>query len=255
MIRALIVDDEPPAREELRFYIEEHKDFRICGEASGGIEALEVAHSLKPDVVFLDIQLWDLDGIMVARLLLKEPQPPMLVFATAYDSYAVQAFELNALDYLLKPYTAERVAATLERVLQRWQQRQKEERRLNLDKLIWQLGFKHQATRLVAWKDERLLVVSPEDIIFAEAQGHHVWLNTKTGKLRFPGTLQELESRLDPCRFRRVHRSFLINIDFVAEVVPYFHGSYRLLVKNNKEEAEIPVGRTYLRELREVLGF
>jgi len=255
LIRALLVDDEPPAREELRFLITQHKDFVICGEAGGGVEVLEMYEMVKPDVIFLDIQLWDLDGVEVARLLLKKPNPPWIIFATAYDSYAVQAFELNAIDYLLKPFTEERVAATLDRIVERWNLKEKEEKYSSLEKLVQQLVLQQRPNRLVAWKGERLLVISPEEIIYAEAQGHQVWLQRVSGdRLKFPGTLQELQNRLDPQRFRRVHRSFLVNIDFVSEVAPYFHGSYRLLMRDNYR-TEVPVGRTYLKELRETLGF
>jgi two-component system LytT family response regulator/two-component system response regulator LytT len=249
------VDDEPPAREELRFLISRHKDFVICGEAEGGLETLEMCERLKPDVLFLDIQLWDLDGVEVARLLLKKPDPPWIIFATAYDSYAVQAFELNAIDYLLKPFTEERVGATLERIVERRNLREKEEKYTCLEKLVQQLALQQRASKLVAWKDERLLVVSPEEIVYAEAQGHQVWLQRVCGdRLKFPGTLQELQERLSPQHFRRVHRSFLVNIDFISEVAPYFHGSYRLLMRDS-QRTEIPVGRKYLKNLRETLGF
>ncbi|WP_258358759.1 LytR/AlgR family response regulator transcription factor [Moorella sulfitireducens] len=249
LIRALIVDDEEPARQELRYYIEQNADFTVCGEAAGGSEALELAYSLLPDVVFLDIELWDLDGVEVARLLLKQERAPLIIFATAYDDYAVQAFELNAVDYLLKPFTAERVTTTLARVRQLLQQHETP----SLAGLLNQLAANRKTTKVAAWKEDRLLIIDPGEIIYAEAQGHQVLLKTHQGILRFTGTLQELEEKLDRS-FLRVHRSFIINLDQVREVVPYFHGTYRLLLKD-QEKTEIPVGRTYLKDVRSVLGF
>jgi two-component system LytT family response regulator/two-component system response regulator LytT len=249
LIKALIVDDEEPARQELRYYIEQDANFTVCGEASGGSEALELASSLQPEVVFLDIELWDLDGVEVARLLLKQPRTPLIIFATAYDDYAIEAFELNAVDYLLKPFTAERVATTLARVRQLLQQHETPP----LANLLRQLATTRKTTKVAAWKEDRLLVIDPGDIIYAEAQGHQVLLKTNQGTLRFPGTLQELEDKLDS-GFLRVHRSFIVNLDLVREVVPYFHGTYRLMLKD-QEKTEIPVGRTYLKDVRAVLGF
>lgn len=249
MIKALIVDDEEPARQELRYYIEKAPDFSVCGEAAGGTEALELAASLRPDVVFLDIELWDLDGVEVARLLLKQPGPPLIIFATAYDAYAIQAFELNAIDYLLKPFTAERVATTLGRV----RHYLKKHESPPLTALMRQLAAVRPSTKIAAWKEDRLLVVDPREIVYAEARGHQVLLKTSQGLLKFPGTLQELENKVGR-NFLRVHRSFIVNLDQVREVVPYFHGAYRLLLKD-QEKTEIPVGRTYLKDVRSVLGF
>ncbi|MGI6284337.1 LytTR family DNA-binding domain-containing protein [Neomoorella humiferrea] len=249
LIKALIVDDEEPARQELRYYLEQDDDFTVIGEAAGGGEALELTSVLRPDVVFLDIELWDLDGVEVARLLLKQAAPPLIIFATAYDDYAVQAFELNAVDYLLKPFNAERVATTLDRIRHLIQQQVAPP----LAELLAQLAAHRKTAKIAAWREERLLVVDPEEIIYAEAQGHHVLLKTHQGILRFPGTLQELEDKLDR-RFLRVHRSFIVNLDHVREVAPYFHGTYRLLLKDG-EKTEIPIGRTYLKDVRSVLGF
>ncbi|KYH33521.1 LytR/AlgR family response regulator transcription factor [Neomoorella mulderi] len=249
MIKALIVDDEEPARQELRYYIERDANFTVCGEAAGGSEALELASFLQPDVVFLDIELWDLDGVEVARLLLKQPRPPLIIFATAYDAYAIEAFELNAVDYLLKPFTAERVATTLARVRQLLQQHETPP----LASLLRHLATTRKTTKVAAWKEDRLLVIDPGEIIYAEARGHQVLLKTNQGALRFPGTLQELEDKLDR-GFLRVHRSFIVNLDLVREVVPYFHGTYHLLLKD-QEKTEIPVGRTYLKDVRTILGF
>ncbi|MDK2855001.1 MAG: two-component system, LytTR family, response regulator LytT [Bacillota bacterium] len=250
MIKSIIVDDEEPARQELRYYIEKDTDFQVCAEAAGGAEAVELVASFRPDVVFLDIALWDLDGVEVARLILKQPRPPLIIFATAYDEYAVQAFELNAVDYLLKPFTAERVATTLARVKQHLAKREPPP----MAGLLERLSVGRPAQKVAAWKDERLLVVDPGEINYAEVQGHQVFLRTQQGTLRFPGTLQELEAKLDR-RFLRVHRSYIVNLDRVREVVPYFHGTYHLLVCDAENNVEIPVGRTYLKEVRAVLGF
>ncbi|WP_227767559.1 LytR/AlgR family response regulator transcription factor [Zhaonella formicivorans] len=258
--KVVIVDDEIPAREELRYLLEQASTWKILGEADNGQEAVELIKELQPDVVFLDIHLQDMNGFSVAQQILEGPKMPLIVFATAYDEYAVKAFEVNAVDYLLKPFTIERVKKTVERVdsvLKAGTGKPgKEKFTLNLEKMLQELNFRKSKinTKLTVWENDRLLVLNPKDIIFAFTDGKAVVLRTATKDYVSDFTLQELEDRLAEYGFLRVHRGYLINLDMIKEILPWFHNTYKVVMRD-KEETEIPVGRTHLKELREILNF
>jgi two-component system LytT family response regulator/two-component system response regulator LytT len=251
-LRALIVDDEQLAREELCYLLDEIGGVAVVGQASNGPDAIAAVGTLSPDLVFLDVQMPGLTGFEVARSLTQQQRVPAIVFVTAFDQHAISAFEVNAVDYLLKPVEA----ARLETAVQRARRRQAEARPLNdqIERIV-QLVEARQARRdQVAVKaGERFLLVQAEDIIFASMADESINIVTSqiAGTCNFR-TLDELQARLDPATFWRVHRAHLVNINKIKEIVPWFSRNYILRMKDAKG-TEIPVSRSQTRRLREYL--
>jgi two-component system LytT family response regulator/two-component system response regulator LytT len=251
-LRALVVDDEQLARDELCYLLDELGGVEVVGQASNGPDAIAAVGELSPDLVFLDVQMPGLTGFEVARSLTQQDRVPAIVFVTAFDQHAISAFEVNAVDYLLKPVEAGR----LDTALQRARRRQAEARPLN-DQIqrIVQLVEARQARRdQVAVKaGERFLLVQADDIIFASMADESINIVTSqiAGTCNFR-TLDELQARLDPATFWRVHRAHLVNINKIKEIVPWFSRNYILRMKDAKG-TEIPVSRSQTRRLREYL--
>ena len=262
---ALIIDDELLAREELQYLLETDGSVDVLAQGTNGIEAVDLIRTHRPDVVFLDVQMPGLDGFAVLRKLL-EASPgdelPQIIFATAFDQYAVRAFDVNAIDYLLKPFDRSRVLQALERVRQRLQDspaRSGEVATTNegqigaLLRLIEQQQSARQPSgRIILQAQSRLLLVDQKDVCFAAIDEGVISVATPTlegqSKCR---TLEELLELLDPAVFWRAHRSFLVNINHIKEVVPWFKSSYQLRM-DDKKQTEIPVSRAQTRRLREL---
>lgn len=219
MIRALIADDEPLAREALRDAIGGNAE--IVAECANGIEAAEAMRRLRPDVAFLDVEMPGLDGLEAVR---DVDQPPAVVFVTAYDEYAVEAFALEAVDYILKPVDEGRVAEALRRVRAR-----KPPRRT------------HDARFLVG-AHGKLVVIGAADIRYLEAAGNYVRLHTATASPLLRGTLSAIERRLDPKIFVRVHRSFIVNVTRIAELKTTRSGDYEVVLEDG---GIVPMSRTF----------
>jgi len=251
-LRVLVVDDEQPARDELIFLLEKHLGLQIVGEAENGLEAFEQVEKLKPDVVFLDIEMRSLNGFEAAQKILARENPPLIVFATAYDTHAIGAFEIGAVDYILKPFDKSRITGTIERI-QRL--REKSSDWIQAVEQVRQLigGEKLKIKKIGLEKNGRIIMVNFSDIIFAEAQDKAVAVTTGQGKLVFAGTLSELENRLSGLPFLRVHRSFLVNLERVTGVIPWFKGTY-WLVMDNSEEMRVPVSKSMVKTLKELLN-
>jgi two-component system LytT family response regulator/two-component system response regulator LytT len=257
-LRALVVDDEQHARAELCFQLEQVADVEIIGQAGNGLEALAAVDRLDPDLVFLDVQMPGLDGFEVARRLLERgEEAPGFIFVTAYDQHAIAAFEVNAVDYLLKPVDASR----LEQALQRARKRLNNDRPgaavpLNdqLERIVRLMSDREVRREQVAVKvGERFMLVQAEEIIFASLADESI--NIVTGQVTGTSnyrTLDDLQARLDPAVFWRVHRSHLVNINKIKEIVPWFSRNYILKMKDGKA-TEIPVSRTQTKRLREYL--
>jgi two-component system LytT family response regulator/two-component system response regulator LytT len=251
-LRALVVDDEPLAREELCFLLDQIGGADVVGQAGNGVDALGAVERLAPELVFLDVQMPGLTGFEVARQLATRQSPPAIIFVTAYDQHAIEAFEVNAVDYLLKPVEAGR----LETALQRARRRYAEARPLNdqLERIV-QLVEARQGRRdqVAVRAGERFLLVQAEDIIFASMADESINIVTShiAGTCNYR-TLDELQARLDPATFWRVHRSHLVNINKIKEIVPWFSRNYILRMKDAKG-TEIPVSRSQTRRLREYL--
>jgi len=252
-LRALVVDDEPLAREELCYLLGELGTVEVVAQAGNGPDAIDAVADHEPDLVFLDVQMPGLTGFEVARRLVTAESPVCIVFVTAYDQHAIEAFEVNAVDYLLKPVDTTRLQSAVQRVRQR---RSAARPALNeqLERIV-QLVEERQGRRdQVAVKvGERFLLVQADDIIFASMADESINIVASqisgTGNFR---TLDELQARLDPTRFWRVHRSHLVNINKIKEIVPWFSRNYILRMKDAKA-TEIPVSRSQTRRLREYL--
>jgi DNA-binding LytR/AlgR family response regulator len=258
-IRALVVDDEQLAREELCFLLGETGSVDIAGHASDGVGALRLAGELKPDVVFLDVQMPGLSGFEVARRLLLTDSPPELVFVTAFDQHAIDAFSVNAVDYVLKPVDADRLAQTLDRLRARLSSRAGAARLPlspeDLEKVIEAVQARQGAKRdqIAIRTGEKFTLVQAEEVVHASLVDESIVVATQTmyGTSNYR-TLDELQSRLDPAVFWRVHRSHLVNITKIKEIVPWFSRNYLWKMKDPKS-TEIPVSRAQTKRLREYL--
>ncbi|HWP84242.1 MAG TPA: response regulator [Terriglobia bacterium] len=257
-ISAILVDDEPLARAELAFLLKAHPDVHVVAEARNGVEALQLIREHQPDLVFLDVAMPGQDGLEVVRRLLDKKsrlKVPHVIFATAFDQYAVQAFELNAMDYLLKPIEKTRLAQSIQRV------RKLMETSANaadaLEEVLRALQTHSRPAsqaKLLLRSSGRLLLVDAREVVFAAMDEGRIRLatNEMEGESNFR-TIEELQAALDPSMFWRVHRSFLVNIHHIKEVVPWFKSTYQLRMGDRKN-TEIPVSRAQTKRLRELLN-
>jgi two-component system response regulator LytT len=259
-LRAVVVDDEALARDELAFLLGQAGGIEIVGQAGDGVEALSTIERLQPDVVFLDVQMPGLTGFEVARQLLDGEPASHIIFVTAFDQHAIEAFEVNAVDYLLKPVDPSRLDIALQRARRRISSERPpigEATPIGAEQLerIVQLVAERQSRRerMAIKVGERFLLVQAEDIFYASLADESITVATAqyvgTSNYR---TLDELQARLDPSLFWRVHRSHLVNINKIKEIVPWFSRNYILRMKDEKG-TEIPVSRTQTRRLREYL--
>jgi len=255
-LRAVLVDDEQLARDELGYLLGQLGGVEVIGQAGNGLEALTTIDRLQPDVVFLDVQMPGLTGFEVARRLLEGRGASHIIFVTAYDQHAIEAFEVNAVDYLLKPVDQSRLEMAVERARRRIVVDRPADgvNNADLEKII-QLVTERQSRRerLAIKVGERFLLVQAEEIIYASLadEGITVVTSQYAGTSNYR-TLDELHERLDPTVFWRVHRSHLVNINKIKEIVPWFSRNYILRMKDEKS-TEIPVSRMQTRRLREYL--
>jgi two-component system response regulator LytT len=262
-LRTVVVDDEQLARDELGYLLGRVGGVEVIGQAANGIEALATIDRLRPDLVFLDIQMPGLTGFEVARHVVETGLRSHIIFVTAYDQHAIEAFEVNAVDYLLKPVDSARLETALQRARRRINSERQADRERAADRpldsaqleQIVQLVTDRQSRRerLAIKAGERFLLVHADEIIFASMVEDtiHVVTRHHAGTSNFR-TLDELQARLDPTVFWRVHRGHLVNINMIKEIVPWFSRNYILKMKDDKT-TEIPVSRTQTRRLREYL--
>jgi len=254
-LRTVVVDDEQLAREELCFLLEQIPGIEVVGQAGDGPEALTVIAAHAPDLVMLDVQMPGLTGFEVARRLVNQAVDSHLVFVTAYDRHAIEAFDVNAVDYLLKPVEADRLATAVERVRKRVQsERGGSPASNNLDRVLQLLSERQNRRDQLAVKvGERFLLIQAEEVVHASVDDDVITVvtNSLSGTSNYR-TLDELQARLDPEVFWRVHRSHLVNINKIREIVPWFSRNYILKMKDAKG-SEIPVSRSQTRRLREYL--
>jgi len=261
-LKAVLVDDEQLARDEMGYLLDQVGGVEVIGQAGNGVEALTTIERLQPDVVFLDVQMPGLTGFEVARRLVGKRSLTQIVFVTAYDQHAIEAFEVNAVDYLLKPVDPSRLEVAVDRARRRISTDRPSDRGTGaagsineqLEKIV-QLVTERQSRRerLAIKVGERFLLVQSEEIIYASLvdEGIMVVTGQHAGTSNYR-TLDELQARLDASVFWRVHRSHLVNINKIKEIVPWFSRNYILRMKDAKA-TEIPVSRTQTRRLREYL--
>jgi two-component system LytT family response regulator len=217
--RVVIADDEAPARRIVRSYLAGRAEVEIVAEAENGIEVVEAVRTLEPDLVVLDVQMPGMTGFEAIDAIGAEAMPAV-VFATAYDEFALRAFDVNAVDYLLKPFSRERFERAVERALER----------RPIAPLIASLPLE----RVVVRERDRLFFIPADEIVHLSAEGNYVRVHTAEKSHLIRGTLAELEARLDPKRFARIHRSGIVNIAAIKEVRPHFHGDYVVTLKNGE---------------------
>jgi two-component system, LytTR family, response regulator LytT len=255
-LSAVIVDDEQLARDELAYLLKHADDVNVVAQGKNGLEAVSLIKEHNPDVVFLDVQMPGLDGFGVIKKLLDKKIPlPKIVFATAFDQYAVKAFEVNAVDYLLKPFDKKRVAQSVQRA--RSQQAGEGLPGEKIDALVRMLQTPKQTSKILLKAVGRMFLVDQREICYASIEDGVITVVT-AGPSGMEGhsncrTLEELLDSLDPGLFWRAHRSYLVNINRIREVVPWFKSSYQLRM-DDKKQSEIPVSRAQTKRLRELFG-
>jgi two-component system, LytTR family, response regulator LytT len=254
-LSAVIVDDEQLARDELAFLLKDVGDVDVVAQGKNGVEAVNLIREHNPDLVFLDVQMPGLDGFGVLKKLIDRKVPlPKIVFATAFDQYAVKAFEVNAVDYLLKPFDKKRVAQSVERARSKMQAGGPSNDKF--ETLVRMLeSQKPQSSKVLLKAAGRLFLINQKDICFASIEDGVITVIT-AGPNGMEGqsncrTLEELLDSLDPNLFWRAHRSYLVNINRIKEVVPWFKSSYQLRM-DDKKQTEIPVSRAQTKRLREL---
>jgi two-component system response regulator LytT len=259
-LRALIIDDEPLARQELQYLLERAGGVEVLAQGTNGIEAVELIRAHKPDLVFLDVQMPGLDGFGVLKKLLDRKVPlPQVVFATAFNQYAVRAFEVNAVDYLLKPFDRKRVMQTIEKAQARLVAPVESASEAKLDALLRLVEEQAQpqkanSGKVIVRAQSRLLLVDQREICFASIEEGTISVVTRTVEGHSNcRTLEELMDQLDPETFWRAHRSYVVNIQHIREVVPWFKSSYQLRM-DDTQKTEIPVSRAQTKRLRELFN-
>ena len=247
-VRAIIIDDEPLPRERIATLLTGHPEVQVIAECGDGAEALRVIGDARPDLVFLDIQMPELDGFEVLEALEISPLPAV-IFVTAFDEYAVRAFEVSAIDYLLKPIDPARFEQALGRAMRRMSVSPGGGGELQAFLSRWrsQRGF---AARFVVRFGGKLIFVQPQDVDWIDAAGNYVRLHASGRQYLVRGTMKSIESRLDPDVFVRVHRSAIVNIDRVVSLEPYFHGEY---VVQMRDGSKLTSSRSHSGRLRALL--
>lgn len=238
LIKSLIVDDERYSRDELKHLLEKHPVFQIAGEAESGEAAIVKALQLQPDVVFLDVEMPKMNGMEAAKSLMELKKAPLIVFATAYPQFAAEAFRYEAVDYLLKPYDEEQLIQTVQRI----------------EKLLFAKNESKSGKlpgKLAVEENGEIIYIEPRDILYMCRDDKISKIITKAGEHETKTTLKDLESRLKPFSFFRIHKSYLVNLDYVARLTPWFNGAYQLEIDGRKEM--LSVSRNYVKALRERL--
>lgn len=250
-IRAMVVDDEAMARERVVSLLRQEQDIELIGECSDGEQAVNAITSQQPDLVFLDVQMPAVDGFRVIEQVGPEKMPAV-VFVTAYDEYAVRAFEVHALDYLLKPFGRERFQQTLQHARSHVERRRAGDLGKRLMALVQDIKPEPQKLdRLVVKSGGRVFFLRTEDIVWIEAAGNYVRLHLAEDSHLFRETMNGIEARLDPRRFVRIHRSRIVNSDRIKELQPWFNGEYVVVLQNG---TRLTLSRGYREKLQERLG-
>lgn len=247
-IRTIIIDDEKLARSRLRRMLGEYEDIDLLGEAQNGQEGLALIEKYTPDLIFLDIKMPQLSGF---EMLTQLKQSPYVIFTTAYDQYALQAFEANTIDYLLKPISHAKLARAISKIARILQQGLPNP--IDLERIIQVIAAKQSHIKRFSVKvGERIFIIPDEEIYFFHAEDKYTFLNTAKANHIIPFALKELEEKLNPDRFCRVHRSYIINLEKIEAIHKWFGGKLQLKMKNGKE---IVVSQNYVNEFKQKIHY
>jgi two-component system, LytTR family, response regulator LytT len=248
LLKAFIVDDEPLARDELAYLLKRSKQIEVVGESDCIESSLVKINNLNLDVIFLDIQLADESGIELAALVNQLNYPPLIVFATAFDEYALKAFELNAVDYILKPFDEKRVLQTINRLYKLI-----ENKKPTISFSAIKNNFANERSeKLAITIDEKIVIVNISDIIYIGTNEGKTIIATEKTKYSVSESLVTFERKLQHSSIIRVHRAYLVSVDAIVEIEPWFNSTYNLIMKGGEK---VPVSRTYTKELKQLLGF
>ncbi|MDU2066404.1 MAG: LytTR family DNA-binding domain-containing protein [Sporomusaceae bacterium] len=248
-LRVIVVDDEFPAREELKAILRDIGAIDIVGECEDGDEVLDMVQEQNPDVVFMDIQMRNKDGLVTAGEILELNYPPRIVFTSGFNQFAAKAFELNAVDYILKPYSLARVQKSVEKL------RPPETVTTRKPLVVENMEFSQiMRSSLCVWGSDRMIMLRASEVFFAKADKYRqTLLETEQGQLFTKMTLRDLEGLFKEQGFLRIHKSYLVNLAKVREVIPWFNNTYVLTLENCRE-TNIPVARHYIKEFNRVMG-
>ncbi|MFS0863949.1 LytR/AlgR family response regulator transcription factor [Fredinandcohnia sp. 179-A 10B2 NHS] len=238
-IRTLLVDDEPYSRDELKHLLSFYPSIQVVGEADSGESAIMKAIQLSPDLVFLDVEMPKMNGMIVAKSLMELKKVPSIVFATAYPEFAVEAFRYNAIDYLLKPYDENQLKETIKRV------------EVHLGGVYHEAVSIKATGKLAIDLEGEIIYLDPMDLLYISRDDKATKLVTKMGEYNTKTQLKELESRLESFGFFRIHKSFLVNLKYVTRLTPWFNGAYQLEIEGRDEQ--LSVSRNYVKALRSKL--
>jgi two-component system response regulator LytT len=256
-LKVFIVDDEAPARRELKYLLGQTGEVEIVGEAASGSVALRGIMESTPQVVFLDVQMPSLNGIELSNLLGRLPEKPLIIFSTAFEKYALAAFDVEAFDYILKPFTIERIQKAVTRAIKFLHLKEMSAAPDARQEQARAGDPRHEALevsrKIPLYCGEKIIPTMPQSILYARIEDGEIVVRAVDGGYRTKSTLSELEARLTQYGFVRVHRSALVNTNHVKEVIPWFNGSYKL-VMNDRERTEILVSRYNVRELKQYLN-
>lgn len=262
-LKALIVDDEYPARQELRYMLGKFNHVEIVGEATSATEALALIKALDYQILFLDINLPGMSGLQLGAVIQELSRPPFVIFITAYDEHALEAFDVNAIDYILKPIDENRLKRAIDRVMKAQQEREACTPMPAGDALTPETtktpgagaqGESLKINRIPAEKQGKTFLVDMGEVFYAFTERDYVYIKTFSDKLFTRFTLKDLEVRLGGGMFFRTHRCYIVNLQKVKEIVPFFNGTYNLVLED-KDQSEVPVSRAQAKKLRKILGF
>ena len=247
MIRALIIEDEQPARDLIKHYLSVHTNITLLGEFSDGFSGLKAIHELKPDLVFLDVQMPKLTGFELLELM---DETPHIIFTTAYDQFAIKAFELNAVDYLLKPYSQDRFNQAITKVMEKVQ---KEPTDQSITKLVEHVAEKQEILdRVVVKTGSKIKVIPVEQILYVESQDDYVMIYSPEGKYLKQQTMKYFEQHLEPGKFLRIHRSYIVNIDTIKQLELYEKNTYLAVLTNG---AKLKISDSGYKSLKNLMKF
>jgi len=247
MIRVLIVDDEPLARERVHHFLKQEPNITIIGESGNGIEAVATIREKKPDLIFLDIQMPGMDGFEVLQHIESEHMPH-IIFITAYDQYAIRAFEVHALDYLLKPFDQNRFKRALQLAGEYIQLQKNGDFKYRIKELIQEIGSeKKYPERFIIKSEGRIYFIRTDEVNWIESAANYVSLHVGREVHLMRGTMSAMEEKLDPDKFIRVNRAAIVNIEFIREIQPFFNGEY---IINLKDDSQITLSRKYREKLK-----
>ena len=245
-IRTIIIDDEKLARNIIKNYINEHPEIELIAECANGFDGIEAINKMKPEIVFLDIQMPKLNGFEMLELL---DENPVVIFSTAYDEYAVKAFDMNATDYLLKPYSYERFDEALERAIQKLDSKQNDEQNFNqiIETATQNDGY---LSRIVVKQNQKIEIIPIDTVTYLEAQDDYVKIVCEQGKFLKKTTMKYLEEHLDPAEFIRIHRSYIANIPGIKKIELFEKGNYKAILSN---QTKLPISKSGYTKLKEIL--